>query len=297
MQHIAILFTCFNRKEKTLRALNAITKALNNYNTKNKTLKATIYVTDDGCTDGTPKAIQKEFPEVKILKGDGTLFWAEGMRIAWLEALKYKYDAYLLMNDDTEVYNNVLHELFMAHEFCKENFKSQGIYLGATENKVGKLTYGGSILTNSFLAKQKRLHPNGTFQKCDLGNANIMLVTKEVVDKIGILSAGYAHGKADYDYTLMAKRHGIKVLLSSVFCGICENDHRDYYENFEKKTISERKRLLYNPTGIDFKSQLKFNKKFFPFRYPFVLFFGYFKVYFPILYLNLLSLRKLNHKQ
>lgn len=275
-------------------ALSAINKAFNQYNATNKSIKAKIYVTDDGCTDGTPEAVQKKFPEVTIIKGDGTLFWAEGMRAAWSEALKSSYDAYLLMNDDTDVYEHVLSELLKAHDYCLENFKSTGIYLGATENSAGKLTYGGSVLTNSFLAKQKRLHPNGTFQECDLGNANIMFVTREVVNKIGMLSGGYAHGKADYDYTLMAKKNGFKILLSSIFCGLCENDHRDYYENFENKTLTERKKLLNNPTGIDFKSQLKYNKKFFPLRYPFVLFFGYFKVYFPNLYLKLLNFRKQN---
>ena len=67
-----------------------------------------------------------------------------------------------------------------------------------------------------------------------------MLVPHTVVEQIGILTAGYAHGKADYDYTLTAKKAGIPSLISSKYCGHCINDHVDFYKNFEKKTVKEK---------------------------------------------------------
>ena len=38
-----------------------------------------------------------------------------------------------------------------------------------------------------------------------------MMVAREVVEKIGILSEGYVHGVADYDYTLKAVKKNIPV--------------------------------------------------------------------------------------
>lgn len=46
----------------------------------------------------------------------------------------------------------------------------------------------------------------------DLTNANILLVPKVVVDKIGIFYEGYKHGRANNDYSLLARRKGIPVL-------------------------------------------------------------------------------------
>lgn len=291
MKRIAALYTCFNRKDKTRSALVSLKAASENY-MKTGDLEMDIYLTDDGSTDGTADMVKTLDPNIRVVQGTGSLFWAEGMRWAWKEALKGNYDGYLLLNDDTTVFIELFFELFNAHSYCKSELKKEGIYVGATRNNNGDLTYSGSIILNKFLATQRRLAPNGTFQVCDLGNANIMMVPRAVVDKIGILSPGYAHGKADYDYTLMAKRKNIPTLVSSIYLGQCENDHVDFYKDFSRISIAERKKVLYKPTAIDFASQLKFNRKFFPLRYPFVWFFGYFKVYFPRIYAFLLGIRK-----
>lgn len=285
MNTLAILLTCFNRKEKTLSALDSIYKA---HGVSERDFSMDIFLTDDGSTDDTSIAVSTKFPKVNILKGTGNLFWSEGMRNSWKAAIKEKkYDGYLLFNDDTILYKNAFNQLFKSHQFSTETLKMSGIYVGATENKETKqLTYSGSLITNKFLYTQKRLSPNGEFQKCDLANANIMLVSKEVVDKIGILTEGYEHGIADYDYTLTANKVGIPVLIAPEICGHCINDHNDYYENFTRKSLKERKKILYNPTGLAHRSYKKYMLKFFPMRLPFFVFFGWFKLYFPKLYVN-----------
>ncbi|QWX84797.1 glycosyltransferase family 2 protein [Cellulophaga sp. HaHaR_3_176] len=285
MKKISILYTCFNRKEKTLKSLKSLYKAIQKLENQ---IEFEVYLTDDGSTDGTSEAIRSSFSEVQILKGSGQLFWANGMINSWKEALKNNYDGYLLLNDDTELYENSIEQLLSCHVHSLKKFNQEGIYIGATEDKhKKKLTYSGSVLLNKFLYTQKRLAPNGDFQYCDLANANIMLVSKQVVDKIGILSTGYDHGIADYDYTLMASQKKLPVIIAPEYCGHCEYDHIDFYVNYTSKTIKERKELLYSPTKMAFKSNVKYMKKFFPLRLPFYVFFGYFKLYFPKTYLKL----------
>lgn len=246
-----------------------------------------IYLTDDGSTDGTSDEVKKRFPEVTLVKGDGNLFWAEGMRKSWNKALEKEkeYDGYLLLNDDVEIYGNVFDQLLAAHRYCQDTFNIPGIYIGPTEDKIkGELTYSGSNILNKFLYTQKRLAPNGKFQQCDLANANIMLVSKAVVEKIGILSKGYAHSMADYDYTLTANKNNIPVLVVPEYCGHCKNDHVDKYQAFGNKSFAERKRILYSPTGLAYTSYLRYMRKFFPYRYPIVAVFGWLKLYFPNFY-------------
>ncbi|KQC29343.1 glycosyltransferase family 2 protein [Flagellimonas eckloniae] len=286
---IAGIYTCFNRKQKTLNSLSTLYQSHAKYEGETA-IELDVFLTDDGSTDGTSEAVREQFPDVILLSGSGNLFWAEGMRNSWNEALKGNYDVYLLLNDDVELYENVFSQLLKCHGHCIENLGRPGICIGATEDRKTQLvTYSGSIILNKFLYTQKRLAPNGGYQKCDLANANIMYVPKEVVEKIGILSSGYSHGIADYDYSLMANKNKIPVVIAPEYCGHCENDHADIYEDFSTLTLKERREKLYKPTGLAYESYLKYMKKFFPMRYPFLVIVGWIKLYFPKFYVNFLS--------
>lgn len=285
MKKFAVLYTCFNRKEKTLAALTKLHEA---YDYSNFDWEMEVYLTDDGSTDGTSNAVAATFPNVKILKGSGTLYWAGGMRNSWEEAYKNKYNAYLLLNDDTNVYKTLFEQIEAAETFCEENFKQKGVYVGATWDPIkNKMSYSGSIITNWFLGKFKKLAPDTKVPlSCHLGNANIMWVPDEVVSKIGTLSKGYVHGMADYDYTLQATKKKIPTLIMPDFAGECHNDHKDSYAKFVKLSFSERLKMLYSPIGLDFKSHMYFMKKHFPIRLPIFFIMGYVKILFPNFYRN-----------
>lgn len=279
---LAVLLTCFNRKEKTLASLERLTKAYQPYREQ---FNLVVYLTDDGSTDGTADAVRLNYPDTKILKGNGSLYWAGGMRNSWETAIKGDYDAYLLLNDDTDVKDDFLTTLLETHDYCIATYNTSGIYIGSTKDpKTNELSYGGAKLTNKFWFKYHFIPPTQKPQLCDLGNANIMWVPKQVVEHIGTLSKGYIHGVADYDYTLMANKANIPVLIAPGYLGTCTDDHSNIYTNFHTLTFKERIAKLKNPIGLDLKSNLLLQKRFFPLRVPFVLFSAGLKVLFPKVY-------------
>ena len=134
-RNIAVLITCYNRREKTIRCLHSLFAA---------TLPAnhllTIFLVDDGSTDGTAAAVTKEFPEVRILQGNGQLYWNRGMHLAWETAKNTAdFDFYLWLNDDVKIKPNGIEVLF-------QNYKNypNGIIAGVMASEIdGKITYGG----------------------------------------------------------------------------------------------------------------------------------------------------------
>lgn len=293
MIKIAVLLTCFNRKDKTISCLTSLYDALNLYNENNeKKIEISVYLTDDDCTDGTADAIRNNFfdKDITILQGTGNLFWAGGMRFAWNEALKKhnEWYFYLLLNDDTDLLDNLFEELINTHKYCLENYNKSGIYSGITSSKsdYNKMTYGGDVWKNKFLGTTTRLKPSGKPQMCDITNANILLVSKEIVDKIGIFWDGYIHGRADNDYSNTARRKGIPVLITANFCGRCDNDHKSSMEVANavmKMSLSERKRYFSHPIRSN-KDYLKYIRRNMPFRYPMVCLGRLLNVYLPNVY-------------
>lgn len=137
MIKIAVLMCCYNRKEKTVDAINKI------YNQSNGgKYKFDIYLLDDGSSDGTSESVQLKFPDVNVIKGDGSYFWNGGMRKAYNTAKQKEYDFYIWMNDDTFIHDNAF-KILLDTNFMLNESKSPKIIVGTTVNKNGIVTYGG----------------------------------------------------------------------------------------------------------------------------------------------------------
>lgn len=289
MLKIAVLLTCYNRKEKTIKCLYSLYKAHSQYTSK---ISLKVILTDDGSVDGTSESVMELFPDTKIIKGNGKLYWAGGMRNSWSEALVDGYDGYLLLNDDVELYAEIFGELTESLEYGLQKYKTEPIFVGATDDGNGFLTYSGSLITSRFRNTYKRLSPNCTFQRCDVANANIMYVPQSVVNVIGIFSDKFSHGLADYDYTITANKHNIPVLLSRVYCGCCENDNIDRYIQFLQLNLIDRARYLLKPKGLAFLDQSYYMRKHFPLRLPIIYFGALMKTFFPRIYVVLSKKRE-----
>lgn len=200
--------TVFNRKKTTLRCL----EDLKNQQYDREKIRINVYLTNDGCTDGTPEAVKEEYPEVKIVEGDGTLFWNRGMYTAWLEAAKDNPDFYLWLNDDTFLYNDCIERLLME----SEKNDNKVIVVGSTceMGNQQKITYGGwrnfKLITN--LQKP---------QRCDTINGNIVLIPKAVYEILGTNDPYYRHVAGDTDYGLRAKANGVPVYTGVGVFGEC----------------------------------------------------------------------------
>lgn len=293
MRNIAVLLTCHNRKNKTLSCLKSLYNSLEYYNNSQEDkVELTIYLTDDGCSDGTTDAIRESFvgKDINILHGDGNLYWAGGMRFAWNEALKRhsEWDYYLLLNDDTILLPNIINELLSVESFSKDKYRVEAIVTGACCSSEGlhKPTYGGHIFTNRITGRVKHVWANEYPVMCDTTNANVLLIPQYVIDSIGIFYKGYRHGAADYDYTIMARKHHIPVLITVNFCAYCDYDHtsqKDIAKTIISFSLKQRKNYFNNPLHSN-KDYLTYVRRNMPLCVPATFLMRKINVYFPRLY-------------
>ena len=297
---IAVLYTCHNRIDKTCIAVKSLINSINYYNNHSNTIVSfKVFLTDDGCSDGTAEAVSKLLPPdlLSIIQSDGNAFWAGGMRIAWNNAIcnNSNYDFYLLLNDDTVLQHNCIEELLKTNDYSISKYKKAGVYTGfvCSPTNPNHITYGAKTYDKGIWGRARDIYPNGKVQECKMPNANILLVSKSVFDKIGILSDLYIHGAADWDYGLRASNAGFPVLTTTCTCGICEFDH-DTAEKEAKKvinlSITDRKSFLDKPTK-QYRDSLTFFKKYNKTKYAIVYIAYYINLFFPYLFYKLLKLR------
>lgn len=254
---IAVIITAYNRKEKTLSCLRRLRES------RIPEVDFTVFLTDDGSTDGTSEAVMAEFPDVVISKGNGNLYYSRGTNLSWKKAIETGgFDGYLLHNDDTSILPHLWQEIIEADKWCVRKYGQNGIYAGATVSLDGEhTTYGALRNTSRLRLKCVLCEPDGTFQKCDLANGNILYVSKNVVDKLGVFYEGFVHGGGEYDYTRMAIKAGVPILLMRTIVGKCDNDHKMHREVLMNKNLRNRIKYLYSPIGMDLKDNLTFLRR------------------------------------
>jgi GT2 family glycosyltransferase len=275
---VAVLITCYNRKQKTLNFLESLVKQ--DYFDK---LEIDIHMLDDASPDGTADAVQEKYPFVNIVRGTGNLFWAGGMRKIWQHAIdKKEYDLFLLFNDDVILTNGALEKLVEQYNQIR---KKGVILVGSTlSKKTNKVSYGGNILYKKTRPNYYRVVPDDLkLVACDSANANILLVDKFTVDQEGIFPDIYTHGLADYDYTLTAMKNGIELYVAPGYYGYCEYDHG---VNWLPGSVPLKKRIeyLYSHKGLSYKEYLFFIKKHWPGYHPISAAKLWMKTLFPIIW-------------
>jgi GT2 family glycosyltransferase len=257
---LAVLITCHNRQAKTLECLKKLSQqSLSN------TVEIQVYLVDDGSTDGTAEAVKSNYPKVKVIPGNGNLFWNGGTRLAFSEAIKSNYDYYLWLNDDTILYPNALEVLLNNHQSLTGCGYRQVIVAGATQDiKTGVFTYGGMERSNWWHPlKFKAVKPEEYAKPCLTMNGNCVLIPQDVVKVIGNLDSAFTHSTGDVDYGLRNHQNGGSVWLAPGYIGTCEyNPLRQQAWEDPKLNLYERWKKINQPRGLPFKEWKIFSRRY-----------------------------------
>lgn len=251
MLTVAVLLTVFNRKEKTLECLESCYRQIDGLKADGK-YDASIFMVDDGCTDGTSEAVKESFPQTRIIRSEGGLYWNRGMRLAWEEAAKEDFDFYLLVNDDTTLLDGALATLLYNSEFLRH----RAIVVGTTANSSGTITYGGRTKGNRLVQPDPAIPVS-----CHMFNGNLVLVPKYAYQQVGNLSPVYHHSFGDYDYGVRAHKKGITIVVAPGILANCDRNPGPEVWRNAAYPLKVRAAYLNSPKGRPFHEQFVFDTR------------------------------------
>ena len=277
---IAVLMTCHNRREKTLRCLRALAVAAKEVERKGGggQWNLHVFLVDDGSTDGTGEAVRnvgmweceneemgkcgngEKSEWVKVIRGDGKLFWAKGMALAWETAVDAEercgpFDFFLWLNDDVGIKSGAIVSVVEDWRACGDE---RGVVVGACSKDVAESESSYAATTRHDV----QIPPNGnTPQRADgWFNGNFVLVPRKAYEQVGMLSREYTHARADYDYAERLKRAGIPFFASSHYVGVCV---KDYAQKVKGMGLGKRVSLLWKPSYCNLHDLFLFKRKYY----------------------------------
>lgn len=250
--NITVVFTCFNRKEKTLKCVERLIEG-------NEKITFRFVIVDDGSTDGTEETLKncKYASSLRVLRTAGNFYYSRGMSYGMEYILneEEKADYLLMVNDDVEFFENSIECL--AEQSKKRN---SAVIVGVTCDESETQTYGAICYKGGFSVKYSAV-PCGEETECDTFNANCVLIPYDLFEKTGAMDRNYIHSLGDFDYGLSLKRKGGLIYSSDSYVGIC---NRNSIKNtWLDKTLPIKKRieLKENIKGAPAKQWFYFLKK------------------------------------
>jgi len=244
---ITALLTCHNRRDKTLMCLETLFASKLHLN-----LQLQVVLVDDGSTDGTSDAVASRFKNVKIIYGDGSLFWNRGMHLALQEGLKTDCDAYLLLNDDTLLEPDALKLLLSTWEQIVTLSSRDAIIVGSTRDPQSNTTsYGGLVRPVPWKKTTfVRVEPGDAPLECEAMNCNCVLLPRSIAEQVGNFDPVFLHAMGDYDYALRARKAGYKVYVAPGYVGICSrNDTANSFSDTSLPLYVRWKKMM-QPNGL-----------------------------------------------
>lgn len=215
---VELVIPVYNRREITLQALRSLERI------DKKGLEVHTMIVDDGSTDGTSEAIRKNFPEVQIVPGDGTLHYAAGTNRGISAALQRNPDFIATMNDDAVFHEQFLQRLIKTARKNPRSVVGALLLLWNEPHKVFQVNFKWSTLSGGWSQKDGIAafdFPEEAFEVEGLAG-NCVLFPVEAINECGLMDEEkFPHGWGDIQYVVRMKKKGWRLLVepkSYVWC-------------------------------------------------------------------------------
>lgn len=224
---IALVILNWKQPKLTIDTVDSILKI------KSTDFSYQILIVDNGSPDDSIaqfKAKYNKNKNITILETGDNLGYAGGNNFGLKEALKHNYDYFLVANNDILVAPDFLQKLFNASQKYPDAVLTPKIYFAPgfefhkdrySKKEIGKIIWavGSQIDWNNVYGSNIGIDEvdHGQYDrhqpKIDFISGCCFLVSKEIIQKIGIFDEKFYLYMEDSDLTLRAQKSGFKLRL------------------------------------------------------------------------------------
>ncbi len=216
---VELVAPVYNRRETTLQALRSLAKI------DKKGLDVHIIIVDDASPDGTSEAVSRNFPDVQIVQGDGTLHYAAGTNRGISAALKRNPDYIVTMNDDAIYHDQILRRLIKTAEANPHSVVGALLLLWDAPHKVFQVDFKWKTRAGGWFQRENLTafdFPENAFEVEGMAG-NCILFPVEAIRQCGLMDEkNFPHGWGDIQYVVRMKKMGWRLLIEPKAFVWCE---------------------------------------------------------------------------
>src|SRR5688572_11778762 len=206
---VHVLIPAHNNKPEVLAVLECLERQ--------RSGELDVLLVDDGSTDGTCEEVGRRFPRVRVLRGDGRLWWTGANVLGVEDIMKtaQERDFILLLNNDVSVEEDYVAELVKCSESLGRAIVGSTI---VDEERRDHLMAG--IRMDQRLCISQNADASAICRRDYDDNVDVLpgrgtLVPVEVFAQIGTFNRRrLPHYGADYEFSIRAKRAGFILAVS-----------------------------------------------------------------------------------
>ena len=214
---VGIVAPVHNRRSITVRCLKSLSRIAGD------DLEVRTIIVDDGSTDGTSETVEREFPNVEIIKADGNLWFTEGTNVGIRAALKHDPDYVLTINDDEVFDADFLKYMVETAEKNPKSIVGSLLLLWDTPHKLFQIAPVFDVWSGGWRHWHQQTVwtiPKSAWE-VELIVGNCVLFPAQVFSAHGLMDSTRYPNFGDAEFTPRLKKKGWKLLIdprARVFC-------------------------------------------------------------------------------
>jgi hypothetical protein len=199
----------WRRSAETLACLDSLSGAV--------TVPSQIIVVDNASGDGSAEAIRRGNPDVAVLETSSNLGYAGGNNFGVRWAFEHGFEAVLVLNNDIRVEPEFLSPLLQALYASPKTGAATPLVIA--DDHPDEIWALGLTVDHKSAGVRRRLSGNRISSLTELtpvevnaASGSAMLVTRDVVDDVGLLDEKYFLYYEEVDWCMRMRRAGYRIM-------------------------------------------------------------------------------------